>query len=107
MDDLKLYAYYKVLWQLPGGIVNEDLVLSMLWLGSLLWHGFDPWAGNFKIKKTKQKKTKKKKTKKKQKKQKTFVITEVLHFLVTAPSVFDKAVKKSIIYIRQSLNILF
>ena len=22
-------------------------VLSLLWLGSLLWHGFNPWPGNF------------------------------------------------------------
>ena len=21
----------------------EELVLSLLWLRSLLWHGFDPW----------------------------------------------------------------
>ena len=24
----------------------KDLVLSLLWLGSLLWHGFDPWPMN-------------------------------------------------------------
>ena len=25
----------------------EDLVLLLLWLRSLLWHGFNPWPGNF------------------------------------------------------------
>ena len=25
----------------------KDLVLSLLWLWSLLWHGFNPWPGNF------------------------------------------------------------
>ena len=25
----------------------KDVALSLLWLGSLLWHGFDPWPGNF------------------------------------------------------------
>ena len=25
----------------------KDLSLSLLWLGSLLWHRFDPWPGNF------------------------------------------------------------
>ena len=25
----------------------EDLVLSLHWLRSILWHGFDPWPGNF------------------------------------------------------------
>ena len=23
----------------------KDLVLSLLWLRSLVWHGFDPWPG--------------------------------------------------------------
>ena len=27
----------------------KDLVLSLWWLQSLLWHGFDPWPGNFHI----------------------------------------------------------
>ena len=31
----------------PCGPVVKDLVLSLLWLGSMLWHGFDPWPGNF------------------------------------------------------------
>ena len=25
----------------------KDLALSLLWLWSLLSHGFDPWSGNF------------------------------------------------------------
>ena len=25
----------------------KDLVLSLPWLRLLLWHGFDPWPGNF------------------------------------------------------------
>ena len=25
------------------------LVLSLQWLGSLLWHGFDPWPGKFRM----------------------------------------------------------
>ena len=25
----------------------KDLGLSLLWLRSLLWHGFDPWLSNF------------------------------------------------------------
>ena len=24
----------------------SNLALSLQWLGSLLWHGFDPWPGN-------------------------------------------------------------
>ena len=31
----------------PGGTVVKDLALSLLWPGSLLWHGFDPWPENF------------------------------------------------------------
>ena len=26
---------------------NTGSLLSLLWLGSLLWHGFDPWPGIF------------------------------------------------------------
>ena len=25
----------------------KDPALSLLWLGSLLWHRFNPWPGNF------------------------------------------------------------
>ena len=41
----------------------KDLVLSLQWLRSLLWHGFDPWTRKFPIlrvqpkRKTKQNKT--------------------------------------------------
>ena len=27
--------------------MSKDPVLSPLWPKSLLWHGFDPWLGNF------------------------------------------------------------
>ena len=27
----------------------KDLALSLLWPGSLLWCGFDPWARNFRM----------------------------------------------------------
>ena len=27
----------------------KDLVLSRLWLRSLLWHGFSPWPMNFRM----------------------------------------------------------
>ena len=27
----------------------KDLVLSLQWLGFLLWHRFDPWPGNFHV----------------------------------------------------------
>ena len=30
-------------WEFPGGLVVKDLVLSLLWLRSLLWRGFNPW----------------------------------------------------------------
>ena len=30
-----------------GGLVVKHPVLSLLWLWSLLWCGFDPWPGNF------------------------------------------------------------
>ena len=29
------------------GSADRDLVLSLQWARSLLWHGFDPWPGNF------------------------------------------------------------
>ena len=35
------------LWEFPGSLVVKDLVLSLLWLELLLWHGFDAWPGNF------------------------------------------------------------
>ena len=33
----------------PGGLAVKDPVLSLLWLRSLLWLGFDPWPRNFHI----------------------------------------------------------
>ena len=33
--------------EFSGGPVVKDTVLSLPWLGSLLWHGFDSWSGNF------------------------------------------------------------
>ena len=30
----------------------KDPALSLQWLGSLLWHGLDPWPGNFHMLKT-------------------------------------------------------
>ena len=32
--------------EFPGGLVVKHSALSLLWLGLLLWHGFDPWPGN-------------------------------------------------------------
>ena len=29
--------------EFPGGLVVNDAVVALLWLGLLLWHGFDPW----------------------------------------------------------------
>ena len=33
--------------EFPGGLVIKDPALSLLWLGPLLWHGFDFWPRNF------------------------------------------------------------
>ena len=30
-----------------GGLVVKEPVLSLLWLGSVLWHVFDHWPRNF------------------------------------------------------------
>jgi len=38
----------------------KDLALSLQWFGSLLWHEFDPWLGNFHMPWEWQKKKKKK-----------------------------------------------
>ena len=38
----------------------KDLALSLLWLLSLLWHGFNPWSGNFPTPRQKPKEKKKK-----------------------------------------------
>ena len=42
MDDLRIKWVRSSL--VAQGI--KDLVLSLRWLGLLLWHGFDPWPGN-------------------------------------------------------------
>ena len=40
--------FYKIRkMEFPCGLVVKDLVLSLQWLRSLLWHGFDPWPMNF------------------------------------------------------------
>ena len=36
----------------------KDPVLSLQWLRSLLWRGFDPWPGNFHLPKEQPKKKK-------------------------------------------------
>ena len=51
--------------EFPGGLVIKDPVLSMLWLGSLLWCGFDSWPWNLHMPQPWPKKKKKKKKKKK------------------------------------------
>ena len=41
---------YRILYKIkefPSGLAIKDLELSLLWLRSLLWHGFDPWPENF------------------------------------------------------------
>ena len=42
-----------------GALAVKDLVLSLLWLGSLLWCRFDPWPGNFCMQRAQPKKKKK------------------------------------------------
>ena len=37
---------------------SKDLVVSLLWLGLLLWHGFDPWLWNLRVRQKKKKKKK-------------------------------------------------
>ena len=45
--DLKEQILEVVKDELPGGSMVKDLALSLLWLGSLLWHEFEPWPGNY------------------------------------------------------------
>lgn len=33
--------------KLPGGLEVENLLLSLLWFGLLLWPRLDPWPGGF------------------------------------------------------------
>ena len=35
--------------EFPGGQWAKDLALSLPWLWSLLWQGFDPWRLNFRM----------------------------------------------------------
>ena len=42
----------------------KDLSLSLLWLWLLLWCGFDPWPGNFRMLPKEKRKEKKRKEKK-------------------------------------------
>ena len=49
-------------WGFPGGLVDKDLLLS------LLWPGFDPWLGNFCMPQLWQNKQTNKQTNKKTKK---------------------------------------
>ena len=37
--------------EFPGSLVVKDLALSLLWLGSLLWHGFNPCIPHVQLKK--------------------------------------------------------
>ena len=32
--------------EFPGGLAVKNQALSLMWLGSLLWHRFDPWSEN-------------------------------------------------------------
>ena len=36
-----------ILWGVHGNLVIKGLELSLLWLQSLLWHGFEPWPRSF------------------------------------------------------------
>ena len=40
----------------PGDLAFKDLALSLWWLGSPLWLGFDPWPGSFCMPQTQPKK---------------------------------------------------
>ena len=46
------------LQEFPGGLAVKDLVLSLLWLESLLWLGFNPWYRYFCILRVQPKKKK-------------------------------------------------
>ena len=37
------------LLEFSGGLALKYSMLSLLWLGSLLWHGFEPWPRNLYI----------------------------------------------------------
>ena len=42
-----LHFFKKHLWNFLGAQWVKDLALSLLWLGPLLWCGFDPWPRKF------------------------------------------------------------
>ena len=44
---LKLPTQNSLQWSSSMVQWVKDPTLSLQWLGSLLWHGFDPWLGNF------------------------------------------------------------
>ena len=44
---LTLFTSKTNLWSSLVAQWAKDPVLSLLWLWLLLWHGFDPWPGNF------------------------------------------------------------
>ena len=43
----------------------KDLALSLQWLESLVWHGFDPWPRNFHMPRAQTKKKKERKAERK------------------------------------------
>lgn len=42
-----LCFFKKKMPKLPGGLEVENLLLSLLWFGLLLWPRLDPWPGGF------------------------------------------------------------
>lgn len=46
----------KSIWEFPAGLAAKDLVSSLLWLGSLLQHWFDPCLGTYACYRNSQKK---------------------------------------------------
>ena len=61
----------KVLKEFPSDLVVKDPALSLLWLGSPLWRGFNPWPRNFCMLQSMAKR--KKETKRKKKKKRKFL----------------------------------
>ena len=55
-------VFRSLFWSSPVAARVMDLTLSLQQLGSLLWHGFNPWPRNFHMPWVWQKKKKKKKT---------------------------------------------
>ena len=44
---LDVFHQFKKILEFLGDLAVKNLVLSLLWLESLLWPGFDPWLENF------------------------------------------------------------